>query len=599
MQTFVDHARKWGWFGFVGLSYFVTAIAALKLSDGPNDTATIWAPSGIVLGALLVATRGAYRQILAAVAAASISANLASGSGLGTAVTYTGANVLETLISMGLVRVITSRKLSFSDPMAVRRFAIVVVSSSTLSTAAAVILSGEYSRDFIGSWFMTVLLGQLIFAPLVVTIRRKAPRFFSRNAEWRLGQAVVPLALVVGTSLAVFSQSDFPVLFVPVLPILFATYRFGPLGAAFSVLIVAAIGSVATMEGMGPCAQVSAMGVSPITFLQLYLVTLLVAALPLAAALAARDTSYNELKRQKGFFEMASQTAHIGHWRLVMEGQKLTWSDEVFRIHGLPIGAPPPLESAIEAYHPDDRDMVDSSLSNCIENGVEFEFDARIITPQGEVRHVNSRGRAEVDGSGKIFAVFGVFQDISQRVKVNQQLESARQMAVDEAKHARVLANTDQLTGLPNRRRTMAEFEAALKQAEAAGTDLVVAVLDVDHFKVVNDNYGHAMGDRVLREVADIGTGCLRSTDTFGRSGGEEFLVVLPGANVETAQFVAERIRMRVMEISEQKVGMPAVTTSIGLAEFKPGMSLETLFQSADRALYDAKHAGRNLLKVA
>jgi len=62
---------------------------------------------------------------------------------------------------------------------------------------------------------------------------------------------------------------------------------------------------------------------------------------------------------------------------------------------------------------------------------------------------------------------------------------------------------------------------------------------------------------------------------------------------------VAERIRMRVMEISEQKVGMPAVTTSIGLAEFKPGMSLETLFQSADRALYDAKHAGRNLLKVA
>lgn len=598
MQTFVDHARKLGWFGFVGLSYFVTAIAALKLSHGPNDTATIWAPSGIVLGALLVARRGAYRQILAAVVVASIAANLATGGGLRIAVTYTGANVLETLISMVLVRVITSRKVSFSDPLAVRRFAIVVMLSSTLSTAAVAVLSGEYNRDFIGSWFMTVLLGQLIFAPLVVTIRRKAPRFFS-GTEWRPGQVVVPLSLVVGTSIAVFSQSDFPVLFVPVLPVMFATYRFGPLGAAFSVLVVAAVGSVATMEGIGPCAEVSAMGVSPITFLQLYLVTLLLAALPLAAALAARNTSFNELMRQKGFFEMASQTAHIGHWRLVLDRQQLTWSDEVFRIHGLPVGAPPPLESAIEAYHPDDREMVDSALSNCIENGGEFEFDARIVTPQGEVHHVNSRGRAEADGSGKIIAVFGVFQDISQRVKVNQQLETARMRAEEEATHANVLANTDQLTGLPNRRQTMAEFETALKQAEVSGSDLVIAVLDVDHFKAVNDNYGHAVGDRVLREVADIGTGCLRSTDTFGRIGGEEFLVVLPGANVEAAQFVAERIRMRVMEISDRKVGMPPVTTSIGLAEFKPGMSLETLFQSADRALYAAKHAGRNLLKVA
>ncbi|KHK91731.1 hypothetical protein LK12_13230 [Novosphingobium malaysiense] len=446
---------------------------------------------------------------------------------------------------------------------------------------------------------MTVLLGQLIFAPLLVTIRRQIGGFFGHGDTRQYAAEAAILGLVVITTLAVFLQSEVPLLFLSVPPILFATYRFGPIGAALSVFIVAVIGSVATLNGTGPCAAFSTHGISSITFLQIYLVTLLISALPLAAALSARNASYEELMRQKGFFEMASQTAHIGHWRLEIAKERLTWSDEVYRIHGLPIGTPPPLSEAINAYHPDDRGMVSLWLDDCIANGGEFEFDARIVTTGGDVRHVNSRGRADVDGNGEVVALFGVFQDVTQRVHVNQQLDIARMQAEAEARHSRILAETDQLTGVANRRRAMAEFETAVACAQVGGADLVVAVLDVDHFKFVNDTHGHAMGDMVLRQVAEIGAGCLRSTDTFGRIGGEEFLLVLPGANLETAKFVAERIRTRVMEIAVDNPAIPPITTSIGMATYQPGMSVEAIFQAADRALYEAKNSGRNLLKVA
>ena len=587
------------WALFVGPAYFLAALVALKFTSGPNDTASIWIPSGIVLAALLLAERRALIQILAATAAASFAANELSGVGHTLSLAYTVANVVEAIATLVLVQRWLPFGMRFEDPVHVGRFARICVISTSASTAIAMLTSASYSLDFAISWFATVLLGQLVFAPLIITVYQKGPQFYQGGGLRRRREILAVAAGVFGTSLLVFLQSELALLFLPVLPILLATYRFGPLGAAIGVAIVALVGSFATLNGWGPCTFMRPDWLSPVMFLQVFLIALLASVLPLAVALSARNEVYNELKRQQRFFELASKTASVGHWRLDLETQELEWSDEVFRIHGLPVGAPPALDQAINAYHPDDRAMVAKWLDDCIASSNEFAFDARIITPQGELRYVNSRGCPEVDVRGNTIALFGVFQDVTDRVLTNLRLDEARAEAIFEAQHARTLAETDQLTGIANRRKTMQRLREVITNAETTRSVLTIAMLDIDHFKTINDCFGHATGDEVIRQVAQICTDSVRHSDIVGRIGGEEFLILLPGAALESAAAIAERIRIECMKCTAKNAEIPAVTVSIGLAGFSPGMPVENLLQAADEALYQAKRDGRNLLRVA
>ena len=154
-------------------------------------------------------------------------------------------------------------------------------------------------------------------------------------------------------------------------------------------------------------------------------------------------------------------------------------------------------------------------------------------------------------------------------------------------------ADTDQLTGLASRRCILSLLDDAMAQ-----TPVAVALLDVDHFKTVNDNYGHQIGDRVLRRVANAIAGALRSSDRAGRFGGEEFLLILRGAEIEALMAIAERVRGAV-EASPTLADEPPVTISIGVAIASEGESAEALIHRADRALYASKIAGRNRVHAA
>src|SRR5690606_35941194 len=156
-------------------------------------------------------------------------------------------------------------------------------------------------------------------------------------------------------------------------------------------------------------------------------------------------------------------------------------------------------------------------------------------------------------------------------------------------------AQTDPLTGLGNRR----SLELSLAQLEAEGRDFCAVVLDVDHFKRINDGHGHDIGDQVLRRLAELMRGCCREGDVLCRTGGEEFLMLLPGASLEVATSVAQRLRLCVQDTPIEPVG--AVTVSLGIAHWQAtGMDTpaDTLSR-ADRALYAAKQDGRNRVKVA
>lgn len=156
-------------------------------------------------------------------------------------------------------------------------------------------------------------------------------------------------------------------------------------------------------------------------------------------------------------------------------------------------------------------------------------------------------------------------------------------------------ARNDQLTGLPNRRALDTMLDDAAKKAQKNGEPLTVVMLDIDHFKRCNDNYGHRGGDAVLTEVAARLRAEMRGSDFAARYGGEEFILVLPGCSLILGQRVAERVRQAIARrpiVFEGKT--ISVTTSLGLAELQPKETPGAAIERADQALYSAKKTGRN-----
>lgn len=179
-------------------------------------------------------------------------------------------------------------------------------------------------------------------------------------------------------------------------------------------------------------------------------------------------------------------------------------------------------------------------------------------------------------------AIFSVARDISERKLMEEKL--------------RILASVDSLTGAYNRRHFMESARKELLRSRRHNTPLPVIMLDIDHFKIINDSYGHDIGDEVLIGVVEKCLMTLRATDIFGRLGGEEFAAVLAQTDAQGARLTAERLRATLEEmIVDTEEGPIRITVSIGLTAAEAGdSSIEEIMKRADMALYEAKAKGRN-----
>jgi len=155
-------------------------------------------------------------------------------------------------------------------------------------------------------------------------------------------------------------------------------------------------------------------------------------------------------------------------------------------------------------------------------------------------------------------------------------------------------SSIDTLTGVANRRSLMKKAQKSFKQSKKSGISLSILMIDIDHFKEINDRLGHSTGDKVLAEVASLGSDIMRKSDLFGRLGGEEFMVCLPKTTLTSAMEIAERIRLCVSGASWPYSHLDKVTVSIGVASFKNDSELTDLVKRADKQLYQAKASGRN-----
>ncbi len=157
------------------------------------------------------------------------------------------------------------------------------------------------------------------------------------------------------------------------------------------------------------------------------------------------------------------------------------------------------------------------------------------------------------------------------------------------------LANYDQLTGIYNRYKLYELFDIKSKFANRYNTHLSAIMLDIDNFKFVNDNFGHDIGDYVLKTLAKIITNSIRETDIFARWGGEEFVILLPNTNLNEAKNLAQKIRKNIENYKFDKV--EKITISLGVSEYQ-GETLENLIKKCDIALYKAKENGKNRVEI-
>jgi diguanylate cyclase (GGDEF)-like protein len=183
--------------------------------------------------------------------------------------------------------------------------------------------------------------------------------------------------------------------------------------------------------------------------------------------------------------------------------------------------------------------------------------------------------------------------------ETRSRLAQSRRQLADTLDQVQRLASRDELTRALNRRSLVSALERERSRAERSGAPFCIAMIDLDHFKRVNDTFGHAAGDAVLRSVAETVHETMRMTDVFGRYGGEEFLLILVGTPPRTAQEAVERVRLAIEGRDWRSVVPDAtVTMSAGIAGFRKGETVEQLLHRADLALYQAKKSGRNRIVV-
>lgn len=580
------------WSLLTALGYFLLASLALYATKGADNIAAVWPPSGYLLAMLLLMPVHARVGAFVGVAVASLSANLLGGASLWLSIAFTVANSCECMLALWVINRRERGLISFMVPRSVANFCFAALAASLFSGSISTLLTGG-GFHFFRSWTTTVALGILIVAPPIVMLARLvAAGAFTTIRRAAAFEATAILFVTAATTYICFAQSRFPLTFLPCVAVIAASYRLGPFGAASSVLIVTIISSWLTGQGAGRIAAIPGGQEVVILFLQFYLLTLLFTALPLASLLIVRQRLAKRLEQSNRWLLQAEAAALVGHWRVDLLGWTITWSDQTYRIHGLEPGMPVDVDYSVKQYVAEDRLAVRKILAGAVRTGQPFEFQGRILRADGKIRHVKSHGSIEMGRNGKATGIFGTVQDVSETVENARILEAARSAAER-------VANTDMLTGLPNRRHTLAFLEKALAGARDHGAPLAVAIFDIDHFKRINDAHGHAVGDDVIRRVAQRARSALRDTDMLGRIGGEEFVCILRRSSVQAAEIVAERVRKAVEAGTADEERLPNATISVGLAVYDGEADVEELLYRADKALYVAKREGRNRLRSA
>lgn len=424
-------------------------------------------------------------------------------------------------------------------------------------------------------------------------------------------------------------------------------------------------------------------------------------------ATLAVERAYTEqmLLQNKEILKRAQAVGQTGSWVIDLYSNALEWSDETYRIFGIPVKQPVNLDRFINCIHPDDQAMVIAAWQAAL-HGEKYDIEHRILVGDS-VRHVRERAEIERNADNQPLRGIGTVQDITERHQTQEQMQMLAQ-AVEQSYNAvlitdldaniqyanasflqtsgyareevigqnprifkshktppavyanlwshlaegkawrgelvnrrkdgseyyestmispvrqadghitnylaikedltrlktaeenvQQLSNYDSLTGLPNRNLLMERVQQSIARAQYTHQSFAILFLDLDHFKNINDTLGHRVGDALLLELSNRLQCTIRREDTLSRSGGDEFVLLLPDISAEDAAFVAEKLLLALSQTCHIQQQDLVVTGSIGIAMYpEDGGNFDTLAQSADVAMYRAKQSGRNAVRL-
>ncbi|MDH5834825.1 sensor domain-containing diguanylate cyclase [Luteimonas kalidii] len=570
-----------------------TAWLSLTLARGPGELAAIWVGNGILAGWLLSRRTASWPGYLAVAFVAELPARMLAGDEPLYAVAIAACNLIEALGVAGAVRRLVP---DTRDPRNWMRMGGIAIAATLLACATSGVLAAGvahalHAQPFlpaVGRWFSAHVLGMVVVATMTLVAQRERSRLFV--APGRTTSLVATLALLVAVTAGAF-LTEYAVLFLAYPPLLLVAMRHRFVGAGVGVIAMALVAATLTTLGHGPLWQQGLDDTGRIALIQLYIAGGCLMAIPVCLALAERDRLASRLRDSERRYRMLADHSHDAITRLRADGQRIYVSPAAMDMLGWEAGEL--LGSRWEIVHPDDRQPLELAMADALASGEPRTDTYRLRHRDGHYVWVEAVSRAipADDGSGRTDLMITA-RNISRRVAAEQALEESRR---ELERQSRV----DALTDLANRRQFDERLSLACKRLQRHGTPVALLGMDIDRFKTINDDHGHAAGDAVLQAFASRLCESVRETDLVARLGGDEFVILLEDGSADGAEAVARKVI--------EAMGRPIVaggltlevTTSIGVAHAQQPVDAATLMARADAALYVAKKAGRNRYHVA
>lgn len=554
--------------------YFVAAKGGLALAYAHGQVTAVWPPSGIALAAAFIC---GYR-VLPGVLVGAFLANVSTGAPVPTDLGIGIGNSAEALVGALLLRQAGFRP-SLARIRDVAALALLAAGVSTLLGATVGTASLLYGRliepqdlpSVWRVWWLGDAGGDLLIAPVLIMIARGA--FSARLSRRRAAEAVCLAIVVVGVSVVSLSSNGSLYLVFPVL--IWAALRFRQPGATAASVTLAGLAVWFTAHRIGPFVRSSPD--DSLLLSQSFIGVVHMTVLVLAAVTARREKTEHAVREDEQRKTAMLDAALDGVITTDHAGRIIEFNRAAERTFGYPLAdargkqfadliIPPRVRGAARRLAGEGNLLARRMETVGVRaDGVEFPIELSVT-------------RINTDGP-PVFTAF--VRDISERKQVEERL--------------RFMAEHDPLTGLINRRRFELELNRQIALTDRYDLGGALLALDVDNLKHVNDAFGHAAGDRLLRSISGVLQRHLRSTDVVARLGGDEFFAILSAVDEHQASAVAEvlldAVRGNLIHYEGHEI---RATLSVGIAAITRASKPDALLAQADRAMYRAKERGRD-----
>ncbi|MFT8367568.1 diguanylate cyclase [Acetobacter papayae] len=562
------------------LLYFITSALVIRFTTDGRSHASIWPGNGIILALLLNRGLTLRKRVLCLTFLTDILAKSVVWQWTPWFCATAFLNVAEIALVAAFARFYTSHGKPFSTARTVLNFALIagLAVPFVISIPGAFVTSIAHHTSFSLSfweWLFSTSFGLLIFTPMFTSLfGGQFMHDLTENGSYPLWKIGIVLLCQAILAVLVFSQSAYPLLFIPAEALIISPMLIGEAGATLSFMIITITGLAFTIDGKGPTSLIHTDHFKREVLLQVYLFILLLTERPVSSILMSKRALIKRLTAREQMLALAMINATdsilsfdrdwICRWAGGASLSLLGVANENL-----------PTQRLCNILETNNREVV--TLMETFFSGDQYAAILEIAAPHTQDTTIELNFRKVFD-AGTVAGAIVTIHDVTQR-KLKED-DIARQ------------SESDPMTGLLNRAGFQRRINALINAEHA---DFSLAYIDADHFKDINDHYGHEAGDTVLKTIAARISHQTRASDIVSRFGGDEFVLAIT-KNQKDAAATLDRI---VHAIHDEPIALDTgetvqISISCGVAPYSVGVSVESLLRQADSALYEAKKAGRN-----